>query len=261
MEWFVSTLRSHPEIAIFLTLGLGALIGRIRVKGFSLGVVTSVLLVGVLMGQLKIPIGSTLKPVAFLLFLFAIGYKVGPQFFRGLRKEGLPQVAFSVVMCLFILATTWVVALLMGFNTGEAAGLLSGAQTISAVIGVADDTINGLAISATDKQNYISIIPVAYAVTYIYGTAGSAWIMAKIGPRMMGGFDKVRAACRELESKMGHNTNDDPDVISAERPVVFRAYKITNSWFEEKRTVSDLESLFESQEKRLFVERIRKGTQ
>ena len=261
MEWFVSTLRSHPEIAIFLTLGLGALIGRIRVKGFSLGVVTSVLLVGVLMGQLKIPIGSTLKPVAFLLFLFAIGYKVGPQFFRGLRKEGLPQVAFSVVMCLFILATTWVVALLMGFNTGEAAGLLSGAQTISAVIGVADDTINGLAISATDKQNYISIIPVAYAVTYIYGTAGSAWIMAKIGPRMMGGFDKVRAACRELESKMGHNTNDDPDVISAERPVVFRAYKISNSWFQEKRTVSDLEILFESQEKRLFVERIRKGTQ
>ena len=99
MEWFVSTLRSHPEIAIFLTLGLGALIGRIRVKGFSLGVVTSVLLVGVLMGQLKIPIGSTLKPVAFLLFLFAIGYKVGPPFFRGLRKEGLPQVAVSVVMC------------------------------------------------------------------------------------------------------------------------------------------------------------------
>ena len=103
MEWFFDTLRSHPEIAVFLTLGLGMLIGRIRVKGFSLGAVTSVLLVGVLVGQLKIPIGGTLKPVAFLLFLFAIGYKVGPQFFRGLKKDGLPQVLFAVVMCLFIL--------------------------------------------------------------------------------------------------------------------------------------------------------------
>ena len=260
MEWLFDTLRSHPEIAIFLTLGLGMLIGRIRVKGFGLGAVTSVLLVGVLIGQLKIPVGSTLKPVAFLLFLFAIGYKVGPQFFRGLKKEGLPQVLFAVVMCLFILATTWVTALVMGYNIGEAAGLLSGAQTISAVIGVAGDTISGLQLSAEQKQNFINIIPVAYAVTYIYGTAGSAWIISSIGPRIMGGLDKVKAACRELETKMGHNVGDEPDIVSAERPVVFRAYKITNSWFEDKHTVEELEALFESQEKRLFVERIRKGT-
>ena len=158
MEWLLHTLRSHPEIAIFFTLGLGAFIGRIRVKGFSLGVVTSVLLVGVVVGQLKIPIGSTLKPVAFLLFLFAIGYKVGPQFFRGLKKDGLPQVYFAIVMCLFILAVTWATALVMGYNVGEAAGLLSGAQTISAVIGVAGDTINGLSLSADDKQKFINII-------------------------------------------------------------------------------------------------------
>ena len=260
MEWFFNVLRSHPEIAVFITLGLGAFIGRIRVKGFSLGVVTSVLLVGVLVGQLKISIGSTLKPVAFLLFLFAIGYKVGPQFFRGLKKDGLPQVYFAIVMCVFILAVTWVTALVMGYNVGEAAGLLSGAQTISAVIGVAGDTINGLAISATDKQNFINIIPVAYAVTYIYGTAGSAWIMSSIGPKMLGGIEKVKAACKELEKKMGSNIGDEPGVSTAERPVVFRAYKITNAWFEDGRTVGELEELFASQEKRLFVERIRKAT-
>ena len=261
MEWFFDTLRSHPEIAVFLTLGLGMLIGRIRVKGFSLGAVTSVLLVGVLVGQLKIPIGSTLKPVAFLLFLFAIGYKVGPQFFRGLKKDGLPQVLFAVVMCLFILLVTWATAVVMGYNIGEAAGLLSGAQTISAVIGVAGDTISGLQLSQEQKENFINIIPVAYAVTYIYGTAGSAWIMSRIGPRIMGGIDKVKAACRELESKMGHNVGDEPDVSSAEYPVVFRAYKVTNGWFEEGHNVGELEKLFDSQGKRLFVERVRKGTQ
>lgn len=261
MEWFINTLRSHPEIAIFLTLGIGALIGQIKVKGFSLGMVTSVLLVGVLVGQFKIPIGSTLKPVAFLLFLFAIGYKVGPQFFRGLRREGLPQLFFAFIMCIFILCTTWGIALIMGYNVGEAAGMLSGSQTISAVIGVAGDTISGLPLSSADKQNFLNLIPVAYAVTYIYGTAGSAWIMASIGPRMMGGLEKVKAACRELESKMGSNIGNDPGISSAERPVVFRAYKIENSWFDDGRSVADLEELFESQEKRLFVERIRKGAQ
>lgn len=261
MEWFINTLRSHPEIAIFLTLGIGALIGQIKVKGFSLGMVTSVLLVGVLVGQFKIPVGSTLKPVAFLLFLFAIGYKVGPQFFRGLRREGLPQLFFAFIMCIFILCTTWGIALIMGYNVGEAAGMLSGSQTISAVIGVAGDTINGLPLGDADKQKFLNLIPVAYAVTYIYGTAGSAWIMASIGPRMMGGLEKVKAACRELESKMGSNIGNDPGISSAERPVVFRAYKIENSWFEDGRSVADLEELFESQEKRLFVERIRKGAQ
>ena len=260
MEWFINVLRTHPEIAIFLTLGLGALIGRIRIKGFSLGVVTSVLLVGVVIGQLKIPIGNTLKPVAFLMFLFAIGYKVGPQFFRGLKKDGLPQVYFAIVMCIFILAITWITALVMGYNAGEAAGLLSGAQTISAVIGVAGDTIEGLNISATDKQNFINIIPVAYAVTYIYGTAGSAWIMSSIGPKMLGGIEKVKAACKELEKKMGSNIGEEPGISSAERPVVFRAYKITNSWFDDGRSVSELEELLISQQKRLFVERIRKAT-
>lgn len=92
----------------------------------------------------------------------------------------------------------------MGYNAGEAAGLLAGAQTISAVIGVADDTINGLNISTEQKNNMINIIPVAYAVTYIYGTAGSAWVLSSLGPKMLGGLEKVKAACKELEAKMGN---------------------------------------------------------
>ena len=126
MEWITELLRAHPEMAIYLTLGLGFLIGRIHIRGFSLGIVTSVLLVGVLVGQLNISMTGALKQTAFLVFLFAIGYKVGPQFFAGLRKDGLPQVLFAAVMCLFILFSTWGIALLMGYNVGEAAGLLSG---------------------------------------------------------------------------------------------------------------------------------------
>lgn len=259
MQWITELLRSHPELAIYLTLGFGFLIGKIRVKGFSLGIVTSVLLVGVVVGQLDIPMTGALKQTAFLLFLFAIGYKVGPQFFAGLKKEGLPQVLFAVVMCVFILISTWVIALVMGYDAGEAAGLLSGSQTISAVIGVADDTIRGLSIPDEEKQKMLDIIPVAYAVTYIFGTAGSAWILSKLGPRMLGGVAKVKAACQELESRMGKDESEKPGFTAAKRNVEFRSYAIENSWFKKGRKVEELERFFKEEGKRLFVERIRKG--
>lgn len=259
MEWITELLRAHPEMAIYLTLGLGFLIGRIHIRGFSLGIVTSVLLVGVLVGQLDISMTGALKQTAFLLFLFAIGYKVGPQFFAGLRKDGLPQVLFAAVMCLFILFSTWGIALLMGYNVGEAAGLLSGSQTISAVIGVADDTIRGLGLPADEEKRFLDIMPVAYAVTYIFGTAGSAWILARLGPKMLGGFEKVKSACRELETRMGADDSDKPGIIGARRDVEFRCYCINNEWFKKGRSVFELEHFFERQGKRLFVERIRKG--
>ena len=257
MEWVIHLLRQHSELAIFLTIAAGFWIGKIKVGQFSLGIVTSVLLVGVLVGQLNITIEEPVKSVFFLLFLFAIGYKVGPQFFRGLKKDGLPQVGFAVLMCVGCLVITWILALIMGYNAGEAAGLLAGAQTISAVIGVADDTINGLNISTEQKNNMINIIPVAYAVTYIYGTAGSAWVLSSLGPKMLGGLEKVKAACKELEAKMGTSEADEPGFEHARRPVVFRAYTIENDWLGNGKTVEQLESYFISQGKRLFVERMR----
>ncbi|WP_455590464.1 aspartate-alanine antiporter [Bacteroides sp.] len=257
MDWIIHQLRAHPELAIFLTLFLGFWIGKIRIGKFSLGVVTSVLLVGVLVGQLNITVDGPVKSVFFLLFLFAIGYKVGPQFFRGLKKDGLPQMGFAALMCLFCLIIPWLLSVIMGYNPGEAAGLLAGSQTISAVIGVAGDTINGLNISPETKAAYNNIIPVSYAVTYIFGTAGSAWVLSSLGPRLLGGLDKVKAACKELEAKMGNDESDQPGFMPAGRPVTFRAYKIENDWFGSGKRVSDLESYFQQSDKRLFVERVR----
>ena len=137
MEWIINQLRVHPELAIFLTLFAGFWLGRLKIGKFSLGTVTSVLLVGVLVGQLNITVDGPMKAVFFLLFLFAVGYKVGPQFFRGLKKDGLPQVGFAVLMCIVSLVAPWILAKIMGYHVGEAAGLLAGSQTISAVIGVA----------------------------------------------------------------------------------------------------------------------------
>src|ERR1700751_1305270 len=103
LAWFATTLRQYPEIAIFLTLALGYYFGKFTFKGVGLGSVTATLLAGVLIGQIGITISSPLKATVFLMFLFAVGYAVGPQFVRGVAKDGLPQALFSVVQCVFSL--------------------------------------------------------------------------------------------------------------------------------------------------------------
>src|SRR5215831_10998638 len=120
-SWFVDTLKLYPEIAIFLTLALGYYFGKFTFKGIGLGSVTATLLAGVLIGQIGITISQPLKATVFLLFLFAVGYGVGPQFVRGVAKDGLPQAIFSVVQCIFSLAVPLAIAKLVGFDFGYAA--------------------------------------------------------------------------------------------------------------------------------------------
>lgn len=260
MEWIVHILRDNPSLAVFLTLGIGFFIGQLKYKSFSLGTVTSVLLVGVLVGQFDIPVPGPLKDVFFLLFLFSIGYSVGPQFFRALKGDGIKQVLFAVVVCGLCLLSVWGVALCMGYNIGEAVGLLAGSQTMSAVIGVGTDTINSLGVSEAEKQQWISIIPVCYAVTYVFGTIGSAYILANLGPWLLGGLKKVKAETAELEKKMNYGTaNTDPNYIKAMRPVVFRAYKVTDSFFATPRTIDETEDYFRQKGKTIYVERLRSG--
>lgn len=260
MEWIGHILRDNPSLAVFLTLGIGFFIGQLKYKSFSLGTVTSVLLVGVLVGQFDIPVPGPLKDVFFLLFLFSIGYSVGPQFFRALKGDGIKQVLFAVVVCGLCLLSVWGVALCMGYNIGEAVGLLAGSQTMSAVIGVGTDTINSLGVSEAEKQQWISIIPVCYAVTYVFGTIGSAYILANLGPWLLGGLKKVKAETAELEKKMNYGmANTDPNYINAMRPVVFRAYKVTDSFFSTPRTIDETEVYFRQKGKTIYVERLRSG--
>lgn len=119
MSWFVDTLKAYPEIAIFLALGFGYWIGGKSFKGFSLGAVTSTLLVAIVIGILGVKISPNVKSVFFLMFLFAVGYGVGPQFVRGIAKDGLPQAIFAVVMALLSLGAAVVAAILAGYDLGS----------------------------------------------------------------------------------------------------------------------------------------------
>ena len=201
IDWFVQTLRSYPEIAIFLSLAFGYYFGSFTYKGLGLGAVTATLIAAVLIGQLGITISGPLKPTFFLMFLFAIGYGVGPQFVRGIAQDGIPQALFAAVVCVFCLGAAYLGAKLAGYDVGSAAGLYAGSQTISASMGLATDAINRLGLSPEEAKKLLDAMPVAYAVTYIFGTVGSAIVLALIGPALLG-ID-LEAACKRYEEKHG----------------------------------------------------------
>jgi putative transport protein len=199
--WFAATLRQYPEIAIFLTLAFGYYFGKFTFKGLGLGSVTATLLAGVLIGQIGISISQPLKATAFLLFLFAVGYGVGPQFVRGVAKDGVPQALFAVVQCVLCLVIPVVIVKVAGYNLGYAAGLYSGSQTISAAMGLSTDAMNRLDLAADETKKLLDSMPVAYAVTYLFGTVGSAIVIALLGPALLR-FD-IAAACKDYEEKLG----------------------------------------------------------
>lgn len=260
MDWITHTLQQNPAIAIFLVIGIGFLVGRIHIGSFSLGTVTSVLLTGVVVGQLNIPVPGPVKSVFFLMFLFAVGYSVGPQFFTSLKGDGLKQVLFAVVMSLLVMGTTLACALVMGYNPGEAVGLMAGAQTSSACIGVGSDAINTLSgVDEATRTSWIHTIPVAYAVCYIFGTMGSAYLLANIAPRLLGGIDSVRRRTAALEAQLNQSSHkSDPAFESANRQVVFRAYRVDAPFFNRPRRVSDIEEHLAGMNRTLYVERVRR---
>jgi putative transport protein len=251
---FVTALREHQELAIFLTLALGFLIGRLRFGSFSLGVVVGTLLAGVLIGQLDIKVPALVKTIFFDLFLFTTGYKVGPQFFRGLKKDALPQLAVTVVLCVTCLLTTFGVAKLLGYDVGTAAGLLAGAFTESTVIGTAGDAINRLDIPAAEKARLINNIPVAYAVTYLIGTAFVVWFLSTIGPRLI--HVNLREEGRKLQAQVGGAEEREPGVYSAFFSFGARAYRVTNERLV-NQTVAQLEAM--PRDGRVFISRIRRN--
>ncbi len=258
MDYILDILRHNPVIPIFLTIGLGFWVGRFKYKSFTLGSVASTLLVGVLIGQIGIEIPSIVKNIFFMLFLFSIGYSVGPQFFRSFKGQGLKQLGFAVVEALVCAGTVILAAKLMGYDTGVAVGMFAGSQTASASLGVTSETIRGLALSSEAKARLLDIIPTCYAVTYVFGTIGSAWFLSNIGPMLLGGIKKVKAETKAIEEELDAGSEKiAPGMVSADTPVTYRVFRAECDWFDRPRTVAELEQYFADKNERIFVERLR----
>lgn len=254
MDAIVKLFQAYPQMAIFLAIAIGYFVGKIKIFGFNLGSTAGVLLASLVIGQMHIPVTPLLKNVGFALFIFAIGYRVGPQFFGALKKEGIHYIWISLVVAVTGLLTAVILGKLFGFDAGTVAGLLGGAMTQSTIIGTADGAIKHLAISAADKATLQSNIAIAYAITYIFGVAGLI-VFFKLVPRMMG-IDLKKEA-HELEKQMAGGADDlssNPELFSWYKRLNLRAYRSNISG----KTVSQIEAMFPH---KVAVEKIKRGDQ
>lgn len=240
MHDIVALCRAYPELVIFLAIALGYFVGKLKFRGFSLGPTTGCLLVALLLGQMGIEVPTLLRTVGFSLFIFAIGYKVGPQFFGGLKKEGLHYLWISLVVAVAGLVTAVVLGKILHFDAGTTAGLLGGAMTQSAVIGTAEGAIKHLSVAASEKATLTSNVAISYAVTYVFGTAGLIMFF-RLLPRIL----KVDLAglAKQLEKEMsqGDDAEEAPELFSWYTRLNLRAYRVENAEVVSK-TVRDLES-------------------
>jgi putative transport protein len=254
MNYLTHALREQQELAVFLTLAIGFFIGRLRIGTFSLGTAVGTLLAGVAIGQLNIQVPAVVKYVFFDLFLFTTGYKVGPQFFRALKKDALPQLAITLVLCVTCLLAAFTAAKLLGYDVGTAAGMLAGAFTESTVIGTASDAIGRLAtISDAEKTRLVNNIPVAYAVTYLIGTAFIVWFLPNVGPKLM--RVNLKEEARKLRAKIAVSDAGEAETPSAYQALAVRAYQVTNPNLI-NRSVAELEA--RPKQARVFISRIRR---
>ena len=255
MESLNNLFQKYPEMGVYLAIGIGYIIGRIKFRGVGLGVVTGSLLGGIFLGNfLNVPVSDQAKSILFLLFLFGIGYSVGPGFFRNLKGEGWRWALLAIFVPVVGLLTAYAVARLLKLDLGFSAGMLSGALTESPAIGTASEAIKGLAsLSDAQKQQLVGHIAVADAICYIFGTVGVIWCCSSLGPMLL--RINLREESKKVEASLGIKRSK-LGVQSAWQPVGFRAYRVTQDAPIVGKAVSDAERSVQGA--RLFVERIRR---
>jgi len=220
-------ITAEPLLALFVTIALGYLVGRIKIGSFVLGGIAGTLLVGVVVGQLGVNIDSGIKNIFFALFIYAVGYQGGPQFFHALNRRSLNQLASAFVMCfvglLCVLASAW----MFGLDRGMAAGLAAGGLTQSAIIGTAGDAIGKLGLSAKSMKTMQTNVAVGYAVCYIFGSLGPIIMISWFLPLIMKW--NVRQEAVKLASLLSGGRGElDPGQFNATQQISTRIYEIAN---------------------------------
>lgn len=257
MQWLGHFLESYPELAVFLAVGIGYILGDIKVAGIAFGPVTGSLLAGLAIGQFaEVPISGMAKSFLFLLFLFGIGYSVGPQFLQSLQRDGLRALLLAIVCTVTGLATAYTISRLLGLDPGYSAGLLSGGLTQSAAMGTATEAVNRLAISEEQRALYVAHIAVADAVTYIFGIAGAIWFCSVGAPKLLGA-DLV-ADAKAIEAELGLEP-EKREVLSGYRAFELRAFRLPPDAEFAGHTVGEAERRYAAD--RFFIVRLRRGNE
>jgi putative transport protein len=225
MELLHRLFTAEPLLALFLTVSLGYLVGRLKVGSFTLGGIAGTLLVGVVIGQLGVAIDPGIKAIFFALFIYAVGFQGGPQFFHALNRRSLNQLASSFVMCATGLLCVLLAAWAFGLDRGMAVGLAAGGLTQSAIIGTAGDAISRLGLSPELVKTMQTNVAVGYAVCYIFGSLGPILMVTWFLPMVMK-WDIRAEAVKLAASLSGGEQELDPGQFDAISAVDTRVYAI-----------------------------------
>jgi putative transport protein len=245
----------YPETAVFLAVGIGCLVGRLKFRGVGLGVVTGSLLGGILVGNFfQVAVSDQAKSMFFLLFLFGIGYSVGPSFFHSLKADGWRWAVLGTFVPVIGLLMSYAVASMLKLDAGYAAGLLSGSLTESPAMGTASEAIRGLSLPNESKELLIGHIAVADAICYVFGTFGVIWCCASLGPKLL--RIDLHQESKKAETELGIQ-RAKLGVHSAWQTIGCRAYTISQNAMIVGKAVGEAEKSVSGV--RLFVERIRRG--
>lgn len=238
MEWLHELFKKSPEMALFLSLAVGYAIGKIKFGKFQLGGVAGSLLVAVLVSQVGVQIDSGVKAVLFALFIYAVGFESGPQFFSSLGRQSVKEIVLAAVMALTGLATVVVMAKVFGLDKGLAAGVAAGGLTQSAIIGTAGDAIAKLGLDAGETARLQGNVAVGYAVTYVFGSFGAILVCVNILPKLMGRSIRDDAIAAETAMQAGVKVLG-PDQEDAAPSLVGRIYELVD---EPRRSIADIEN-------------------
>ena len=238
-------LIANPVISIFICLALGYLIGKLKIKSFTIGATVGTLLVGLLIslvfkGAGTYQIDGTVKTIFFSLFIFAIGYEVGPSFFASLKSSGLK----IIILSLFFAVAAFVVSIVLfkafGIGAGEAGGILAGSLTQSAILGTADSTMKGM-LSGTELKTAESQMAIAYALTYVFGTVGVV-VFLKNGAAKLIGVNLTDTVKKKIDQTNFHESSSDNTVVGN---IKARAFCIENGAEFIGKTIGSVEEQYE----------------
>ncbi|MFJ2773442.1 aspartate-alanine antiporter [Streptomyces sp. NPDC087300] len=250
----MGVLRDHPELVLFLCLALGYLVGKLRVGPITLGGICGTLIVSLLLGAwTKVTISDDVKTIFFALFIFALGYMAGPQFFANLNRGSLRFFALCGIELVCVLAIAFGLAKAFDLDVGTASGILAGAATESAVVGTATESIAKLGdLTQEQISQYQGHVATAYTVCYLFGLITIVIYTSQIMPMML--RINLRDASRELWEKMRGGGGLEADERQALPGMVGRTYLVTAG---DGRTVGALETELDG---RITVEAVKRGS-
>lgn len=253
MEWLAHALRENPELGLFLVLAIGFGIGQVRFGRFRLGPAPGTLIAGMLVGQIAGPMPDAMKSAFFLMFIFALGFRTGPEFFQSLRASGPVQLVLITTLCVVALVSVWIMARVWQLDGGTAAGLLAGAMTNSTALGSAADATAALGLDASAAAGLSRNLATTYALTYVFGLVSVVWLLPYAGPWLM--RVNLRDASSDFEQSIGLPARGR-SVNAAYRAVLVRSYRIPPAM--DGLTVAEIEGRWEFG-RRVVIVRIRRG--